>query len=444
MRGRLPQAGWEGVVALAARLANVGFNAVTILVLAAAVSSVEQGYYFTFLSLVALVALADAGLTTVLMQFLAHERRDVVALRHDHLDVPAHALSRMRALVRFSILWYAVLGALLCILLWAGGYALMSGGPSSGVDWKTPWVVAAIAAALDLTTLPLMAVLMGLGFVRTAYVIRLAKVCANAVVLWVGLALGFGLYAVGPGILAGTLAVFAVSIFRFRGLIVRLLQPDDASSLNWRQELFPMMWRLAISWMAGYFIFAIMTPIAFRLGSPVLAGQIGASVGIIQAVMMVGHAVVESQMPRMGLLASQGRRREAEGLARKTGTIAIALATAASVGGMFALVAASWLGMTFVDRLLPLADLALFLAAAVIHVGLAAIGNYLRVYRREPFLVVSLITGAAMAPATVLGCLIGGGTGMGVAFIVVTVMIAVPTTIVTLRKFNQNLEVSQC
>ena len=57
----------------AARIVQAGSNIVTIFFLAKYLSQEEQGFYYTFGSLVAVQVFFELGLTNIITQFVAHE-----------------------------------------------------------------------------------------------------------------------------------------------------------------------------------------------------------------------------------------------------------------------------------------------------------------------------------------------------------------------------------
>lgn len=429
----------EALVAIAARVSSVGFNAVTILVLASIVSPAEQGYFFTFLSLISLAALADIGLTTVLQQFIAHERALVPALSAISEATDEPSLKRLRSLLRASVRWYAGVALATAVMLVIGGYAFLGLQPASGLTWQGPWILAGLCAAFDLLALPLLAVMMGLGHVTTAYTVRLIKVGVNALILWGGLYAGLGLWIIGPAILASSIAVWGASLFRFGPLLRTLLREPGSggAGIDWKREVLPMQWRVAVSWLAGYFVFAAMTPIAFQVSGPVVAGQAGATFALVQAVMMLGHAVIESQLPRMGALVAQDDRRRLDFVAVRTGVAAVGVSFGASVGGMGLLLLARYFDLEFVHRLFPLPVVALFLVGATLQTAVTLIASYFRAHRTERFTGLSVVTAMCMAPAVAVGCALASGYGMAWAFLLITAGVAFPGAVVLMLKFQR-------
>ncbi|ECN4150781.1 hypothetical protein ZB34_24365, partial [Salmonella enterica subsp. enterica serovar Kentucky] len=74
--------------------------------------------------------------------------------------------------------------------------------------------------------------------------------------------------------------------------------------ISWVNEIFPMQWRIALSWMSGYFIYFVMTPIAFKYFGAIYAGQLGMSLTLCNMVMATGLAWISTKYPKWGVMVS--------------------------------------------------------------------------------------------------------------------------------------------
>ena len=82
-----------------ARVIQAGAGAITVLFIASFLTGVEQGFYYTFGSVLALQVFFELGFTSVITQYVAHEAV--------YRDDPVHE-SRLAYLVRFCVKWYSV------------------------------------------------------------------------------------------------------------------------------------------------------------------------------------------------------------------------------------------------------------------------------------------------------------------------------------------------
>ena len=68
-------------------------------------------------------------------------------------------------------------------------------------------------------------------------------------------------------------AGFVVSRRRLLGPLLQY--PTQDERVDWRTEIWPFQWRLAVSWLCGYFTFQLFNPILFAVRGPIEAGQMG-------------------------------------------------------------------------------------------------------------------------------------------------------------------------
>ena len=94
---------------------------VTLFLIAHFLSAAEQGYYYTFGSLVALQIVFELGFSFVILQMASHERAHLsITPSHTIVGAPiAHA--RLASVLQKSVRWYSVAALLLfCFLLPVG------------------------------------------------------------------------------------------------------------------------------------------------------------------------------------------------------------------------------------------------------------------------------------------------------------------------------------
>src|SRR6266480_5031840 len=106
-----------------------------------------------------------------------------------------------------------------------------------------------------------------------------------------------------------TASILAVSNFivsaawlqiNFRGLIRQISKRQETTGLpqvSWREEILPMQWRIALSWMSGYFIYQLINPLLFKYQSSAVAGQMGMSQSISNIALGISIAWISTKFP---------------------------------------------------------------------------------------------------------------------------------------------------
>src|SRR6266404_1487148 len=127
----------------------------TVLLILRFLSPVEQGYYYTLLSLVSLQAVFELGFSFVILQMAAHECARLTLHADGRIEGDEVAHARLASILQKAFRWYLVAAVILCSsLLPAGAYffsrhahkaTAVATGP---VAWQGPWVVAVLATAV--------------------------------------------------------------------------------------------------------------------------------------------------------------------------------------------------------------------------------------------------------------------------------------------------------
>lgn len=374
-------------------------------------SSSEQGYYYTFASLLALQVFVELGLTNVLVQFASHERAYLELSARGTLEGSPVAKSRLASLLRLALRWSGVAAGLFAAVLIAAGFAFFQrfAGNEVEVGWRLPWIGTVLATAGILALLPLMAFLEGCGFVAEVARFRLFQSMAATVMLWIGLAGGAGLAAAAIYATTNLVAACLWLLTHQKTLLYDLLTVGGEEAIAWVREVWPYQWRIAVSWFCGYFTVQIFTPTVFAFRGPVEAGRMGMALTLAGAVVTVGSSWVTTKAPRFGILVTLRRFEEMDTLFRRA--VAQALVVSATVAGAVLGLA----GMLTIfqhplaARMLPPLPLTLLLLAMLANLLVSAQAVYLRAFKREPFLVVSVLNAALVACLT---CVCGRWIGL--------------------------------
>ncbi|EJF1267608.1 hypothetical protein LJV99_004900, partial [Salmonella enterica] len=154
---------------------------------------------------------------------------------------------------------------------------------------------------------------------------------------------------------------------------------------------FPMQWRIALSWMSGYFIYFVMTPIAFKYFGAIYAGQLGMSLTLCNMVMATGLAWISTKYPKWGVMVSNKQLAELS----KSFKSAVMQSSFFVLTGLTGVYISLWLlklsGSNIGERFLGLQDF-FFLSLAIIgnHI-VACFATYIRAHKTEKMTLASCI-----------------------------------------------------
>lgn len=394
-----------------------------------------QGYYYTFSSIVALQVFAELGLSVVMIQFASHEWAKLGLDERGQVIGDPHALSRLISIAAFALRWYVTAAAIVVIGLGIGGYVFLAQNPAPGVNWEQPWFALCVVAGLNLCLLPPMALLEGCNQVSSVYYLRFVQAVLTNVGMWAGIATGAALWTPVIGGIVG-LTVGGAMLARHHGPLMRVLFLSEprGGSIEWRKDLLPMQWRIALSWVSGYFLFSLFTPMMFHYHGPVVAGQMGMTLALVGAITSIASAWNAPKGPQFGILIAQRRFAELDRLCWRV--------TATIVGVMVVGAATIWtadyvlnaLRHPLAARFLPPASVACFAAANVVMAATFPMSTYLRAHKKEPLLPLSVISGLLSGVTTWLLAKYGSAQSVAIGYLVISCITAPWVALVWYRR----------
>lgn len=412
--------------AVTGRFLSVLTAPVTFFLIVSRLSSAEQGYYYTFGSLLGVTVFFELGLNNVITQFASHEKAGLQWTDNGSLTGDESSFNRLGDLLRKAVYWYGVVAILIIACVLPIGFLFFAGKTGYAVDvsWSGPWIWLVIASGLWCWASPVFAIFSGCGLVAEMQLNALVQQVGYASLLWLVLILHGGLYATP---VAATFAACYAVIWAFtkkRPLIRALWSADrDRQSVSWPNEIWPMQWRIALSWISGYLMTQLFNPILFHYHGAEVAGKMGLTLSLCAALNATSLAWITTKSPIFGTLVAQ---RKFEDLDRtffrsliQSGLI---ITLAAGLLWLFIVWLAS-MDHPYSRRLLsPGLCALLFVNAVALHLTNAQ-AIYLRAHKREPLLPVYLASAVAMLISNYfLGRYVGAG-GMVAGYVAVTMII---------------------
>jgi len=398
---------------------------VTALLIAACLTAEEQGYFYTFAALLALQVFVELGFAQVIVQFASHEWAHLRMRADRSVDGDADALSRLTSLARMATKWYWRLAVLLGIGLAVAGVLFFGSEGSDHVDWMGPWIAIVVLTAIDFMMLPLWSLMQGANQMTVVNHARLMSALLLIPVLWGALILGAGLWSIALA-KAASLTWELGCMVRYRKFFGSQLRRRTGPTMQWRREILPVQWRIAVTWMTGYFSVQIFVPVIFHYDGAAEAGRWGMTWGLVTAVAGLSATWIYTRAPEFGSLIAQRRFADLDAVFRKVATGAISLCVVMSALGLAAVAAVHATDLDLADRLLPTGTAALLFAATILMQISAAQSTYLRAHKAEPFLVLSVAYSAGLALVTLVLGAVAGSTGIAAGYLAITALFVLP------------------
>lgn len=365
----------------------------------------EQGYYYTFASVLAIQGFFELGFTGIMTQFVAHE--------HAHLSWGADSISlegesiyrsRLASLLHICVKWYSVVAVLFLVALQvAGTFFFEEFGKDDNVDWETPWIIISTMNAWSLFTAPLFSFMNGLGLVKDMAKMNFYRTIVNTIILWICLLLGLKLYSMAfSAIVSAMYVILYFATHKFFKILIGIWKTYVHERVSYMKDIFPYQWRIALSWMSGYFIFNFMNPVIFASVGSVAAGQFGMSINILNQIRNLAMSWITTKIPLMSRLIELKEYFDLDRMFRRT-VIQEVCVCLALLSGFWVIIILlretqfSFGGSVLSERFLDYLPLLLVTIPVVLQAVNDNFATYLRCHKKEPFLIISIVSGIASA-----------------------------------------------
>lgn len=401
---------------------------VTLFCVAHFLSKDEQGYYYTFDSLLGLQVFFDLGIAFVVLQFASHDKAHLEWTAAGCLTGEGHHKARLASLLAKAIKAYNCSAALLFLTVLPVGFYFFwrQQGPAATVEWRLAWVWAALVTAANLRLSPLLAFIEGCGQVAEIARLRLIQQVVGTLLAWTVFALGGRLLA-APALNTGYLLTAGIWLAVTRRHFLRdvLAASDPQVRIRWRTEVWPLQWRITVSYLSGYFIFSLFNPILFAYQGKAVAGRMGMTMKIVDSMRTVCLSWMSTKAAPFGSLVARRQFAELDVVffrsLRQSGCL-LALGCVVFVGVVTGL---QWTHHPLADRLLGILPTVLLLGLALANHVIFAEAVYLRAHKQEPFVWLSILGAVTTAATTYYFGRYYGATAVVLACFLSTVFLGV-------------------
>lgn len=417
---------------------------ITVVLLPLWLSPVVQGYYYTFSSLLALQIFFELGLNQVIVQLVSHETANLKLDLDGSIKGSVEHIGRLSSVVHLMRNWYAVAAGL--FLLSAGPLGVvffLRKGELTGGYWYGPWALLVLATATNLFLSPALAAMEGMGFVGNVARLRLLQSGVGYIGLWISLALGAGLWA---ATVTAAVGVVCTSWWIWhRGQLIRNLADKKLATdfrIRWSRDVLPFQWRIAVSWLSGYFVFNLFTPLVFSRFGAVEAGRLGLSLTVFNAIPTIGMSWLSAKNPMLVRLIAKNARTELNNVFRGVLLRSCAVTTGMSLAAIGVIVLVGKFDAHAMTRISTLPVLCCLAWNTIMNSGIFGMAVYMRAHREEPMLPVSVVAGILTVVTALLGVRYGAFR-MLLLNAGVTTLIALPWTIVLFRRYYRREPIEQ-
>ncbi|GKX63863.1 hypothetical protein SOASR032_24320 [Pragia fontium] len=260
---------------------------ITLLFIASGLAPVEQGIYFTFISIAAIQQVFELGFSVVLVQTYASQNNS-----REYSDFSNDI--NVKGLHVFSIVTYFLIALVFYICAYNYGIYIFKDVPEFDHLTLICWRWYLFFIAISLLVIPFYSHMEGGLLVRNVYKSRFISIALSSSILWTLLFFNYGLIALVISQAVLVLSQFisirkyiynsCINIFKKRDILyIGFIEFKKASGFQLK---------LALVWATGYFYWNSYNLIFFKLVSPVYAGVFGMTFALFNAFSVIAQNIV--------------------------------------------------------------------------------------------------------------------------------------------------------
>ena len=208
---------------------------------------------------------------------------------------------------------------------------------------------------------------------------------------------------------------------------------DKAGGIGWKQEIWPMQWKIALSWVSGYFVFQLFNPVLFHYHGAVVSGQMGITLSASNALLGASFAWLNAKSPEFGRCVATEAWKELDEIFARVFFQSVMIVVGGAIAG--------WGAIYFLQsyypigqRFIPAGHAALILAAVCVQIPIFGFATYLRAHKKEPFLWISIVSALVQGFITWYAGKHYGTYGVSLGYLAVTVTVSLPASYMVWKK----------
>jgi O-antigen/teichoic acid export membrane protein len=408
-----------------ARIIQAGGGIISIILISFFLSKEEQGYYYTFGSIIALQVFFELGLNGIITQYAAHESVHLEWLSANEVTGDKKSLSRLSSLLRFCLTVFGTLSLFLFIILIVSGYIFFTkyNRGTETVHWQMPWIFLVFSTSLMMVINPFFAFIEGLGKVKEVAKIRFVQQVVTIVALILVFTFKGGLMASGLASFVSVCVLAASLLFSpWKKLLLYIYHQKGGWKIEYWKEIFPYQYKIALSWISGYFIFQLFNPVLFATEGPLIAGQMGMTLQALNGISSLSMSWISTKIPLFSSLIAKKAYIELDKIFNKTLVQLSLVNSFLIVFFIFFLIVLGRLKISLAYRFLPILPIVLLCGVTFINQFIFSWSTYLRCHKQEPFLINSIVGGVLCALSTLFLGAKFGLMGIVLGYTVITLL----------------------
>jgi O-antigen/teichoic acid export membrane protein len=367
----------------------------------------EQGFYYTFGSLVAIQIFFELGLNGIITQFVAHENAQLKWDNDKLMIGNDQNKSRLASLLHFCVKWYLFFSFLLIVALILSGVYFFTKYQqvNYNVQWQAPWVLLSIGTALNLLISPVIAFLQGLGKVKEIANFQMYGQITRLSIIYVTLIFGLKLYVLGIGSFTLFILMLVLVLNSFKLQLLTIWKVKIIERVNYFNEIFPYQWKIALSWISGYFIFQIFNPVLFASEGAKVAGQMGLTLAALNGILSLSLSWMTTKVPLFSTLIANKKYDELDTIFNTSLKQSLFINALLLLTFLSLIISLKYFNvkigeLQLSERFISFIPMILMIFTIFINQIVSSWATYLRCHKKEPYLLNSIVGGVLSGIST--------------------------------------------
>lgn len=419
------------------RFWSLSSGLITLWFVANFLSPTNQGFYYTFFSLVSVQILFELGLTYTLTQFIAHEMASLTLTTRKRVVGNLVARMRLFSIVQQSAKWFTGAAIIFMMVAVIAGYFLFMKSYSNDINkWLFPLLSLSVLSGFKLIITAFEGLIEGIGLASFVAKTRIYSSIVGSIALWTGLTFNGGLYA--PSIMTLCALVFCLVryITTFKFLILDLIRKKVGKEfISWRNEIWPLQWRMALSWGSGYFIYQAFNPIIFYYQGAIAAGQFGMAMMIINSIMSICSAWITPKVATITTITAQENHAALRSNFASMMKSSVLIAIIMSIGISLLLIFGKLFDIEILNRFPSIQIIIFLLIGVILNQVVSVIALFIRAKKIDPYASISITSAILTLILLVLFIPTLGLYGAVISYLAPTILIVLPASIFFYTKY---------
>lgn len=293
---------------------RVLFAPISLYLVALKLSPEILGIYYIFFSIAGLQSIVEAGFSHTIIQSISHEMHSVKFENH-RLIGNEDSIGRITQAMRLGFTWFLIVAASCIIFVLPIGYFIIN-SQSHVVEqsyWLLPWIIFILFFSTNLLLYPVNFFFEGILHLEKIYKNRLIIQIISSLLFIAALLMNMGIYVVAiasiVSLLINFIVLFLPNFAQFKEFLHFPKKQYFKSVFKWQAKI-------SIVWCTGYLYWQLPSIFIFSILGPVISGQYGFTVNIINAITNIGQIFVRTKSAVIGKLRAEGNFIEAYAIFR--------------------------------------------------------------------------------------------------------------------------------